>query len=145
LLGLRAAPKEDSGISSAEMVLGTPLQLPGEFLHAPAPSHVLFTPSQPRTLSYAEVAAGPPTHLAKARFVYVRRGGHVPPLAPLYVGPYEVLHKHAKSFTLRVGDKEEVVSVDRLKPHTGPGPLLPAAPPHRGRPPAVPRVQPASS
>jgi hypothetical protein len=32
LLGLKAAPKEDSGISSAEMVLGVPVQLPGELL-----------------------------------------------------------------------------------------------------------------
>jgi transposase InsO family protein len=32
LLGLRAAPKEDSGISSAERVLGSPLHLPGELL-----------------------------------------------------------------------------------------------------------------
>jgi hypothetical protein len=39
----------------------------------------------------------------------------VPPLAPLYVGSYEVLSKHPKTFTLKVGDKSEVVSVDRLK------------------------------
>jgi hypothetical protein len=30
LLGLRTAPKEDSNISSAEMVYGLPLTLPGE-------------------------------------------------------------------------------------------------------------------
>jgi transposase InsO family protein len=32
LLGLRAAPKDDSNISSAELVYGAPLVLPGEFL-----------------------------------------------------------------------------------------------------------------
>jgi transposase InsO family protein len=37
LLGLRAAPKEDSGVSSAELVLGSPLTLPGEFLHGEEP------------------------------------------------------------------------------------------------------------
>jgi hypothetical protein len=31
-------------------------------------------------------------------------------------------------FRLRVGDREEVVSVDRLKPHTGAEPVQPAAP-----------------
>jgi hypothetical protein len=67
----------------------------------------------------------------------------VPPLAPVYWGPYEVLAKHAKTFRLRVGGREEVISVDRLKAHTGPGPVVPASPPSRGRPPAASRVQPA--
>ncbi len=35
LLGLRAAPKEDSAVSSAEVVLGSQLVLPGQFLDAP--------------------------------------------------------------------------------------------------------------
>jgi hypothetical protein len=91
------------------------------------------------------MAARPPAHLSQARFVYVRKGGRVPPLAPLYAGPHKVIHKSAKTFTIRVGDKEEVVSVDRLKAHTGPGPAEPVSPPLRGRPPARPRVQPASS
>ncbi len=34
LLGLRAAPREDSGISAAELVYGSPLSLPGQFLSA---------------------------------------------------------------------------------------------------------------
>ncbi len=84
----------------------------------PEPSRLCLPVEQPRTCTYAEVAAGPPAHLPKARFVYVRRGGHAPPLAPLYMGPYEVLRKSAKSFTIRVGGKDDIVSVDRLKAHT---------------------------
>ncbi len=38
LLGLRAAPKEDCGLSSSEMVYGEPLVLPGEFLETSPPS-----------------------------------------------------------------------------------------------------------
>ena len=38
-----------------------------------------------------------------------------------------------KTFTVPVGEKLEVVSVDRLKPHTGQGPFQLAEPPHRGR------------
>jgi hypothetical protein len=67
LLGLRAAPKEDSGTSSAELVLGAPLTLPGQFLSSlePSPPPVSqfvetlqnSSPSLPtRPLSYAEVA-----------------------------------------------------------------------------------------
>jgi hypothetical protein len=33
-----------------------------------------------------------------------------------------------------VGEKREVVSIDRLKPHLGTRPLQPAVPPARGRP-----------
>jgi hypothetical protein len=36
LLGLQTAPKEDSNISSAELCLGAPLTLPGEFIAAAA-------------------------------------------------------------------------------------------------------------
>ena len=36
LLGLRAAPKGDSGLSSAELVYGAPISLPGEMLSTPA-------------------------------------------------------------------------------------------------------------
>jgi hypothetical protein len=37
MLGLRAAPKEDCGISSAEMVYGKALTLPGDFLETSTP------------------------------------------------------------------------------------------------------------
>jgi hypothetical protein len=37
LLGLQAAPRENSGVSAAELVFGTPLQLPGQFLAAAEP------------------------------------------------------------------------------------------------------------
>ncbi len=37
MLGLRSAPKEDCGLSSAEMVYGEALTLPGECLEASTP------------------------------------------------------------------------------------------------------------
>jgi hypothetical protein len=37
LLGLRAAPREDSVVSAAELVYGSPLSLPGQFLTAAKP------------------------------------------------------------------------------------------------------------
>ncbi len=81
--------------------------------------------------TYAEVAAKPPAALLQASHVYVRGGGTLPPLAPLYVGPYEVLERTDKYFRLAVGGREETVSIDRLKPHLGVGPFSAA----RGRPP----------
>jgi hypothetical protein len=44
LLGLRAAPKEDSAVYSAELATGTPLVLPGKLLHVPDPPRVDVPP-----------------------------------------------------------------------------------------------------
>ncbi len=87
-------------------------------------------------------------HLAQAEHVYVPVGGQQKPLAAPYAGPYLVLSKGAKTFTIQVGQWQEIVSVDRLKPHTGLGPVSPAEAASRGRPPkmsAAPSILPASS
>ncbi len=57
-------------------------------------------------------------------------------MSPLYSGPYKVLFSGLKVFRLQVGEREESVSIDRLKPHRGAAPVQPAQPPVRGRPPA---------
>ena len=80
--------------------------------------------------------------------MYVRVGGQQKPLAAPYAGPYLVVSKGAKTFTIQVGQRQEIVSVDRLKPHTGPDPITPTEAASRGRPPtmpAAPSIQPASS
>ncbi len=58
--------------------------------------------------------------MLSAAFVYVRKGGAVPPLSPLYRGLYKVLFSGPKVFRLQVGEWEESVSIDRLKSHRGP-------------------------
>jgi hypothetical protein len=75
-----------------------------------------------------------PEKLMKAEYVFMRRGGVVLPLAPLYHGPYMVLQAGSKFFTISLGGREDTVSVDRPKLHLG-GPVVPALPPARGRPP----------
>jgi hypothetical protein len=99
---------------------------------------------QPRT--YAEVASQPPNSaLQTAEYVYVRRGGVAPPLAPPYSGPYKVARAGPKCFLLEIGGRQEMVSVDRLKPHTGSTPPSAAEPPRRGRPPNRPPAASSSS
>jgi hypothetical protein len=65
LFGLRAAPKEDSAVSSAELVFGAPLTLPGQLLTSPeTPLEDVVEalrstqPLATRPLTYAEAAAG---------------------------------------------------------------------------------------
>ncbi len=146
LLGLRAAPKEDSGVSSAEMLYGSPLSLPGKFLASAEP------PPEQFLIQLQEMAAGfvpPPTRapppgpkvpsaLLGAKFVYIRRGAAASSLAPLYEGPFAVVQSGEKVFKVRVGPKVEAVSVDRLKPHLGANVPQAASPPTRGRLPRLP-------
>jgi hypothetical protein len=105
-------------------------------------------PPPTRPLSYAAAANTPPAHLARAEHMYVRVGGQQKPLVAPYASPYLVVSKGAKTFTIQMGQRQEIVSVDRLKPHTGLGPVSPAEDASRGRPPmmpAAPSIQPASS
>jgi hypothetical protein len=142
MLGLRAAAKEDSGVSSAELLYGVPLRLPAEpgvaaeaTMEAVAAARATLPSSLPtRALSYSEILQGPPLHLASAEMVFIRAGAARPPLSPLFQGPYKVLQKGPKFFTVELGGRQEAISVDRLKAYSG-GPVSPACPPQRGRPP----------
>jgi len=136
MLGLRAAPKEDTAVSSAEIVYGGPLQLPGQLVDVtaapPPPCPLQVLPLRER--SYADAVSGRDSILEAAAWVYVRRGVAAGPLAPPYEGPYKVLRRWEKVVELQVGGRVERVSADRLKPHRGEEPT-PAQPPRRGRPP----------
>jgi hypothetical protein len=76
--------------------------------------------------------------LHRADFVYIRRGTAASSLSPLYSGPYRVISRGEKTFHVDIGGRDKVISADRLKPHLGQAPVLPASPPKRGRPPASP-------
>ncbi len=91
-------------------------------------------PTRPLPLAQSRLSAA----LAACRSVYIRPGGTLLPFAPLYAVPYAVLEQVEKVFRLQLGDREEAVSVDRLKLHTGAEPVQPAVPPKRGRPPHPP-------
>ena len=145
LLGLRAQPREDTGLSPAEAVFGAQIVLPNEFLQNDELSvdtivkkfsetlHV-SAPSLPRHNSSTELPSELPAELLSAPLVWVRRGGLVPPLQPLYDGPYAVLRRGPRSFTIRVGSRDEVVAVSRLKACTA-ADATPGSPRRRGRPP----------
>ncbi len=142
LLGLRAAPREDSGISAAELVYGCPLSLPGQFLSAAEPPPDSFVSQLRSSLPCVSDRTGcsppvapPPLALRTASFVYVRSPPLSPGLAPAYRGPYRVRDPGDKYFVVDVGGSPTGVSVDRLKPHLGKAPLSPAPTPRRGRPP----------
>ncbi len=150
MLGLRTAPKEDFGVSTAEMVYGAPLTVPADFVAITPGSdptqHLrllrervgLLAPMP--TVKHGQTTTTTPVSLGSTPFVFLRRDGHKNPLQTPYTGPYRVLEWGGKAFKIDYGGRTELVSVDRLKPaHTDLETEVPVAqPPRRGRPPQVP-------
>ena len=57
-----------------------------------------------------------PSSIETADFVYIRTDSVRQPLVRPYTGPYKVLKRSAKYFTVVKNGKPDTVSVDRLKP-----------------------------
>jgi hypothetical protein len=127
LLGLRTAWKPDINSSSAELVYGEPLRVPGEFF-APAPQPI-NAPEFVKQLRHcmAELRPTPASRhstprtfvfkdLATTSHVFLRQDGVRAALQPPYTGPFEVLERADKTFRINVRGKPVNVSVDRLKP-----------------------------
>ena len=150
MLGIRTAPKEDLQSSSAELVYGQPLRVPGDFVPA---SNVPWSATLQRAslLDNARLFAPVPTSrhglpqshipagLQTAEYVFIRHDAHRGPLRPPYEGPFRVLETGDKHFVVDMGGKPERLSIDRLKPaHLDVArPIELAQPPRRGRPPAL--------
>ena len=81
-----------------------------------------------------------PAALLTAPTVFVRCDGHVPPLTPLYDGPFAVLSRSAQHFKIQMGTREEVISTSRLKPCSDPDAAV-AQPRRRSWPPGQLRVR----
>nr|VZI35901.1 unnamed protein product [Spirometra erinaceieuropaei] len=127
LLGIRAALKSDLGYSAVEVVFGTTLRLPGEKITPTSraadktPDNLLFRlrqfmrslipvpPRSPMTESYVEKDLDNFTH------VFVRCDRVRQPLESPYEGPFRVLAHNAKTCRILRGNKEGVVSGDRVK------------------------------
>ena len=126
MLGLRTTPKEDMGVSVADMVYGMPLTVPGAFVvpcnNPDAADHLrrmrdiagrlVPAPDSWHGTRTATTARG----LREAEYVFVPWDASHGPLQTPYTGPYHVLQRQDKYFIIQCGEREESVSVDRLKP-----------------------------
>ncbi|GFO46848.1 Pol polyprotein [Plakobranchus ocellatus] len=128
LLGIRSSWRVDPGCSPAELVYGSTLHIPGEFLQPhdartvepdlPFLRHLQQTMRsvQPPTPQFhGQPSVYVPANLAPAKFVYVRKDSHKHPLQRPYDGPYLVLNKSDKFFTVDIKGRTETISIDRLK------------------------------
>eukprot|EP00731_Ephydatia_muelleri_P033543 Em0032g5a len=127
LLGICTAPKEDLGCSSAELVYGAPVTVPGEFFpaHTSQPNHnselqrlreqvqaLVPIPTSHHGITPISI----PPDLQHSQYIFIRRDSHRTPLQRPYKGPFKVLQPGEKNFTIDIGGRKDTVSVDRLKP-----------------------------
>ena len=129
LLGIRSSVRSDANCSSAELVYGTTLRVPGEFFISspdPLPSSAHYAlalrtimrdirPVDPKDPSSARKPYIAPD-LTTATHVFVRTDSVKKSLQPPYTGPHAVIRRHEKYFLLDVHGRQETVSLDRLKP-----------------------------
>nr|VZI31062.1 unnamed protein product [Spirometra erinaceieuropaei] len=123
LLGIRAALKSDLGCSTAELVFGTTLRLPGEMITPTSrgadetPDNLVHRlrqfmrslspvpPRAPMTESYVE------KYLDSCIHVFVQCDRVRQPLESPYEGPFRVLARNAKIFRILCSDKDDVTSM----------------------------------
>lgn len=99
MLGIRTVPKEDLHSSSAELVYGQPLRVPGDFV--PTASTPWSATAQHSTLldntrlfaplptsCHGVPGSHVPKDLLSASYVFIRADGHRGPLRPPYEGPF---------------------------------------------------------
>ena len=144
LLGLRTMPKDGLNHSSAEMVYNNnnnnnifisymlhvfvnsqPLVVPGEFFpydstadqsHAESLRRIVrdLAPCRP-SKQHQHTTTYVPAELKSSDYVF-REDAHKPPLSYPYRGSYRVLARADKSYRVQLDNREDWISIDRLKP-----------------------------
>ena len=131
LLGIRTAPRgttDDETWTPAELTYGQSLRLPGDF-SVQAQTKYPVTTFGRNLQQYMQVLRAPittktaatrpiyvPKTLQNAKYVYIRRDARSGPLLRPYIGPYKVINKAEKYFSVLVNGIVKTVSIDRLKP-----------------------------
>lgn len=129
LLGIRSTLKEDIGCSAAELVYATTLRLPGEFFARGSEEASIACSDYALRLRnvMSKMRVVPPRppgsrvvhvdpQLTSCPYVFVRHDAVRRPLQPPYDGPFKVLRRGNKQFTIKRSGREEVASLDRIKP-----------------------------
>lgn len=129
LLGLRSALKTDIQATPSQLVYGTTLRLPGQFLHYQPLSSNPMTPDFIKNFTSTMAALTPtetkhhcydkPFHhaaLDTCTHVFLRDDAVRKSLVRPYTGPYKVMSRTDKLFIIHVNGKSVTVSADRVKP-----------------------------
>uniref|UniRef100_A0A1X7V6A1 Integrase catalytic domain-containing protein n=1 Tax=Amphimedon queenslandica TaxID=400682 RepID=A0A1X7V6A1_AMPQE len=127
LLGFCTAVKKELGCSSAELVYGTTLQVPGELISptpTPVPDPASFATKQCQNMQSVK-AIPPRSHirsshlshsLSSTSYVLVRHDAVKTSLQQPYDGPYKVVKRNTKYYTILMNGRTVNICIDRLKP-----------------------------
>ena len=129
LLGIRTALKEDLNCTASELVYGTTLRLPGEFFSTSQDIDTVDLLAYVSRLqcTMQQLRAIPPHHhsqkkahvspaLHSCTHVFVCRDAICRSLQHPYDGPFKVLKRSDKYYTVSVKGQQQTISFDRLKP-----------------------------
>lgn len=129
MLGLRSIILENINASPAELVYGTNLRLPCHFFEPvktkPAIDQSSFVERLKETMN--KLRPVPSSNHSKQKVfihkemetcthVFVRRDGVKKPLQSNYDGPFEIVSRQRKHYTVKIKGKNKTISLDRLKP-----------------------------
>ncbi|XP_036325495.1 uncharacterized protein LOC118738692 [Rhagoletis pomonella] len=127
LLGLRTAFKPDIGTNAAQLVYGTTLRLSGQFFN----DRQIFRPQSDfvsqlsdimqeirptQTANHDSSKAFVFSKLADATRIFVHNDKARLAFHPPYDGPYPVISRHPKYYTVKINRNNVNISRDRLKP-----------------------------
>ena len=125
MLGIRSAWRLELDKAPCELVFGTTLVVPGSFFDEKVDREAGFVEDLKRSMSelrptqmahHANAKINLPDALEKTAHVFIRTDAVRPPLVRPYTGPFKVLSKEAKYFTVLKNGKPDKISIDRLKP-----------------------------
>ncbi|CAH4035382.1 unnamed protein product [Pieris brassicae] len=128
LLGIRSAWKEDISSSSAELLYGEGLRLPGDLFissgteitdHSDFLSRLRQHISQLKptpVMRHGKAKTFVHKDLKQATSVFLRQDAVRKSLKPPYSGPYKVLDRTDKTMRIEMDGKTTTVSIDRVKP-----------------------------
>nr|CAX83701.1 pol polyprotei [Schistosoma japonicum] len=128
MLGIRTAVKTDSQCSAAELVFGTTLRLPGEFINPHTDSKTLdlgtfadqlrdqMSKLKPINTREQSRATFLPKNLSNCSHVWIRCDKIKAPLSPPFEGPFKVISRKPKYFVIQKQGNIDSVCIDRLKP-----------------------------
>lgn len=130
LLGIRSSVKEDLGCSSAQLLYGQAIRIPGEFIVDSTLSNINITSDVANEIRQGIISSRPnivqrkniqkhiyvPQDLKNCSHVFLREEVNKGNLNPPYRGPFKVIRRSEKTFTIDLDNKTSVISIDRLKP-----------------------------
>ncbi|GBM20529.1 hypothetical protein AVEN_61064-1 [Araneus ventricosus] len=125
-LEFRATKKKDLEATTAEMVYGASIRLPGEFLSPTTDNpdsstfvgklkEVMQRLLPPKTQHHGQHTVFISKDLNSCNHVFLRREALRKRLQPPYEGPFKVLHRSEKIFKINKNWKELTVNIYRVK------------------------------